>query len=271
MKTPNIPNFGALGALASKAIGVAESHLAPAGFALAAVIGLMLLRTKSELNTALERNGELALRSYNQAAALDTTRRVALSAKDSARILGDSLHAVTRLALQEKQTRTDLDKALHVERKTTAELSQTVAQLKITTTSTAPVATDGAGERSGSFHVRQEPWTLDATAFLPQTGAGRLSATVSIDTAHFTLAHECDAPNADGIRPARVVITGPPWLTTTVSRASQDPAICDSPALRKPGHAWWQPSFRPEIAFGGGIDGTGRRVLAVIITPLHWP
>src|SRR4051812_36646035 len=74
----------------------------------------------------LEAHHALALRAANDSAALDTTRRVALSRRDSIAILGDSLQAVTRLTVQTAGERDRLDAALHQVRVANAELVATV-------------------------------------------------------------------------------------------------------------------------------------------------
>lgn len=231
------------------------NRIALAAVAIAAVAIACLFGWIGHLNGA---NHALALRAYNDSAALDTSRALALSRKDSLRILGDSLGGATRLAVQRTQERDALDEALGQERRATVALRVTIAALEASAVpSIAPVVTDTAtGERRAVFHVERDPFTVDAAVRLPAAGPGILDTLgVRLKPARLGVRIGCEPKNADGIRPARVTATGPTWLSISIDHAEQDDDVCQSVVAQSTSHL--RSIFRslaPQFYLGAGLS-----------------
>lgn len=190
----------------------------------------------------------LALKAVNDSAALDTTRRLALSRADSLRILGDSLAAVTHLTVQVAQHADALDKALGQIRTSTNKLVATVAALNITGgKSTAPVVTDAGGTRTATFAIDSTPYHGHADVALPAIGAGTIGLHLALDPAPLDVVTGCAKPNAQGIRAASVTVLGPKWLNVGISSSQQSPDVCN--AVTPAGRGW--------IGFGDIVYGIG--------------
>jgi hypothetical protein len=202
-------------------------------------------------------NAALALRAYNDSAALDQSRALALSRKDSIRILGDSLTGQTKLAVQRKQERDALDKALSQSRISLVALQVTIDKLKAAQVpSVAPVVVDTAGVRHAAFHVEHPPFTVDLGVSLPAKGAGVMdSLGVVVQPAHLSMRIGCQDPNRDGVRPARVTTTGPKWLSIFIDSAEQDKDVCQ--VVGAQGTSWLRRlllPFAPELYLGIGAS-----------------
>lgn len=202
-------------------------------------------------------NQALALRAYNDSAALDTTRRLALSRKDSIQILGDSLQGFTQLVVQVRQEKDQLDYALGIERKFRVHLTATIDTLRARLVpSTAPVVTDSQGTRHASFHVEQPTFTAALGVSVPSIGPAVLdSLLVNPKPARLALRIGCGAANGDGVRPAHVTVTTPTWMTISMTTPEQAPEVCQSVAAQ--GASWWRSifsSFAPELYLGVGAS-----------------
>lgn len=185
------------------------------------------------LDRALGRERTAGLQADSLAAALDTSRAVSLSRGDSIRILGDTMAAVTRRALQIDQRTDALDKAMGLNRVALAELQATVRALVTSVTSNQPVVTDSAGTRSASFPIDTTPYRGRVDVELPATGPGRMRLDVRVDTASLGVRLGCGAAGVGGVRSALATVTGPPWLSVALGRVEQDPGICN-PLPAKP-------------------------------------
>lgn len=222
--------------------------------------------------------GALALRVYNDSAALDTTRRVLLSKRDSIRILGDSLQAVTKLATQRKIDRDRLDQALGQQQAANVALGITIDRLQAHQVPTAaPVVVDAAtGDRSGQFHVERPAWTADASVRLPAAGAGTLDLDVLVQPLHLGLRIGCQDANRDGVRPARVTATSATGVAVRVDSATTDPGVCQ---LQSAQRTRWYMAFRPTIVAGVGYSFStdtantiqARRSLFLGVSLWRWP
>jgi hypothetical protein len=222
-----------------------------------------------------DRIAQLALERTNADAERDTTRAVALSRKDSLRLLGDSLAMVQRLVVQRTQERDDVDKALHQVRVAKVTLEAKVDSLSVRhVASSAPVRTDSAGDRSASFHVRREPFTADALVTLPASGPGALDLSVRLDSASLRARIGCGDAR-DGIRPALVTLETPTWLHATVTNAEQDTRLCNAQLSESGPVKHWRPalSFGPSYNVVHLPDGTWRSGwgASVQLAVLHWP
>lgn len=150
----------------------------------------------------------------------------AIAAADSTRLLyEDSLRAVERLAEQRELERDRLDSAVQWERKVRTELVANIVELR--TTAKAETREDSAGTRSASFHVRQEPYTVDVDVTLPAPpAASTADVRVAIDTARMNVGVGCDSEAAFGVRTARVAVEGPPWLPIRIDQPVVAPDVC---------------------------------------------
>jgi hypothetical protein len=172
----------------------------------------------------------LAMRALNAEAERDTTARVPFAVRDSIRLLGDSLAAVTRLTMQLRGESDLLDRTLKQERVANQELTARVRELRIAQApSTGPVAVDSSGVRRASFRVDSTPYHVTADVALPAPPArGSIDLRVRFDSARLTVRSGCLPKNADGVRAARVSLLGPAWLSMVVDRSEQDPEVCNA-------------------------------------------
>lgn len=203
---------------------------------LGAAAGVLLLAAVVmgwRLDRANARERRAGLTADSLAAALDTSRRVALSARDSARILGDSMTAVGRRAFQVQQRNDALDRAQGLDRAAIAELRTAVRDLAIKVGSSAPVTTTADGTREATFVIDSTPYRGTAAVALPAVGPGSIDLRIRIDTARLGLRLGCGARGAGGIRSAEATLTGPPWLGMELGRVEQAPEVCN-PTPSKP-------------------------------------
>lgn len=191
--------------------------------AAAVVVLLFMLRhARGELR-------DVGLRADSLEAVADTNRRHVLSAKDSAKLLGDSLIIVQRRVVQVAAERDAFDRALRLERIAKGNLVTEVARLRAgNITSTRPT-TDSAGVRSATFDIRRPPYTVFLGVSLPPAPSpGRVDTLdVAIDRIPITIREGCGERNAQGIRAATWTITSPPWATVHIERVEQDPELCN--------------------------------------------
>jgi hypothetical protein len=219
--------------------------------ALALALGVQSWR----LRRAHRATAEQALAADTLRAHHDTSRAAALSARDSARILGDSLAARARLVLQLRQESDALDRALGQERIARQDLTATVRALRARVPASGPTDEDPeSGDRQAHFDVRSPPYTVSADVRLPPPpGRGDMAVAVTVDPAAIALRLGCGDPNAAGIRAATATATGPTWLALTIGRVEQTPDLCRSPALveRSRGLPWWK-RYAPHVSVGWG-------------------
>ncbi len=212
---------------------------------LALAIGWGALQTVKASN-ARERAAQAALRATNEAAAHDSTRKLAGKV---AELLGDSLQAVQRLVLQQQQRGDQLDRALGLERIAAAGLRVRIRDLEATIAGTPVHEDSGTKVRRSDFTLRQPPYLITATAILPPPPAlGSLIARVQLDSIRLGLRLGCGKADKDGIRPAAATVTGPPWAELTITAVEQSEDLCQSPALKAKA-----PSRLKWAAIGAGV------------------
>lgn len=223
-------------------------------WALVASLGIWGSCKSLEAKHAKERAAEAALDRSNAMAAADSSRQ--LAGKVQA-LLGDSLQAVQRLALQQQQKADALDRALQLERIAAAGLRATIRKLEASIAG-APVLEDTATKtRTGSFDYREPPYTIVARVTLPPPpAAGRLQLSVVLDPVPLQLRLGCGPPDVHGIRPASATLTGPPWATLELGAVEQSPDLCKSPALKPKG-----PSRTKWAAIGAGVALLARALI----------
>jgi hypothetical protein len=168
-------------------------------------------------------------------AARDTSRALSIEG-----VLGDSLRATQRRAIQVEQRADKLDGALKLERVAREQLEASVVALRATIRSdTVYVARGegvrrsiGDGVRRAEFDLRQEPYTVHADVSLPEPPApGRMEVSVELDTLALDVRVGCGPAGSEGVRAASVTVVGPAWALVRLSRVEQAPSVC-SPSLR---------------------------------------
>lgn len=184
------------------------------------------------LDRALGRERRAGLAADSLAAALDTSRRVALSRQDSIRILGDSMTAVGRRVFQVTQRSDALDRAQGLDRVAIANLEAAVRALSVRIPSSTPVTTNAAGDRSATFAIDSTPYHGSAAVTLPAAGPGSIDLQIRIDTARVGVRLGCGSKSDAGIRSASATLTGPTWLSLALGRVEQSPEVCNPTATR---------------------------------------
>lgn len=200
---------------------------------LGAVLVFALAWQTHKRHAAERRGAELALIADTLVATRDTTRRLALNAT----VLGDSIHAVQRQAVQVTQRADSLDRALKLERITRTQIVARVETLTVHTTGAVTVAnTTDTATRSATFTGRQVPYNYSVSTVVPAPpGAATLDLHVTLDAIPLELRLGCGKANGDGIKSAEATLTGPTWATLQLGRVEQSPDLCRSPAL-EPAH-----------------------------------
>lgn len=176
-----------------------------------------------------------ALAASNAIAARDVSRAVAIAARDSVRIFGDSLHAVERLAVQPaKPIKTDaLDRATG--RTTVVRGGVTVTPGAIATTVTSTPTTVLADDvRSAHFHVDSSAavagprYIADADVTVPRPPAvASLRLGVSLSPIVLAPRIQCGPPDRAGVRPATLLVTGPAGVALEVGATEVDVHACN--------------------------------------------
>lgn len=186
---------------------------------------------------------DLVLRADSVEAAADTTRAVSARAL---KVLGDSVQAVERRVVQERQAKDALDRALGRERIARAGVTVELDSLRAVVQ--APVTSDpGDSVRSARFVVDEVAVTGTAVATLPRPpAAGSLDLRLAVRPIPLHLRLGC-GPAVNGMRPATALLAGPTWAALTLDSLSQDPGLCRSPILEERVSRWkW-------AGVGGGI------------------
>jgi hypothetical protein len=191
--------------------------------ALIALLALLLLVQTCRLRNSQEYGRDQWFRADSAQAAADTTR--AVSAK-VAKLLGDSVRGFERRAIQEKQERDALDKALKRERAARVALTVTVPEVK----TTAPVVSvsDSGDIRRGKFLVRKEPFTVSGAIELPKPpGDGKLDMNIALDPLRLNLRLGCSQQKQQGLRTATTSVFGPSWASIALDTVSQTREVCN--------------------------------------------
>jgi hypothetical protein len=206
---------------------------------LAALVAILALLAYFgwQLHSARAAARDNAFRADSVAAALDTTR--AVNARAQA-VLGDSLRGVELRAVQLVSLKVDaLDAALR--RVSAARFNSTSTIRSIDSViRTAPVTVSPRDVRQASFVVDSAPFHVRAAVSLPAPPAsGKIGISVRVDTARLSYRVQCGKAGASGIRPASVEISGPTWLSTTISGAQTAQNVCNE--QQNPSH--WLRNF----------------------------
>jgi hypothetical protein len=196
-------------------------------------------------------------------AARDTSRALPLIG-----VLGDSLRAAQRRALQVGQRADKLDASLKLERVARERLEASVVALRASVKSDSSIDdTRGVGVRRSLgdsvrraiFDLRQAPYTVHADVALPEAPArGRMEVSVELDTLAFDVRVGCGAAGIEGVRPASVTVVGPAWALMRLSRVEQAPSVCSaSPRATESGR--WSGLLRFAERFGVSVGYAAAR------------
>lgn len=182
---------------------------------------------------------ETSLALSNEKAAHDTTR--ALAGRELAAVhksYGDSLTAVTKRIEQHPQQRDAVSNALGT--RSAGSLGIGVGGKTATGTaaasSTASVVHCDSCARVATFDVRAAPFTSHADVTIRSSGRDSITLRTTLDRATLTARLECGEPER-GVRPASLVVVGPPWLASTVEGGQLEPRVCN-PDLGKTTRHW---------------------------------
>jgi hypothetical protein len=180
---------------------------------------------------------ENALARDSVEAANDTTRKAIMSAKDSARILGDSLNAVTRRSIQLELSRDSLDRALHS--RSTSRTNVVTRIPGVSGTATSSVAHTDSGrtpEHSlttspsiahATFNVRRVPFSLFADVKIPSRGEASMNYDIKIDSISMSIRTTC-GDVVRGVRQASVNVIAPTWANVNIARTEQSRDVCNA-------------------------------------------
>lgn len=203
---------------------------------------------------------------HNADARADSTR---LLMGRAAAAFGQGLAVWQRKFLQERQERDAIDRALNQERVLSANLAVMVRGLREQVVAGAGTRETPEGVRTDAFFVRQEPFTVSATASLPRPPApGTLVLhRVDVDTARLQFRVGCEPPDARGIRSVAATVAGPPWLPLRLGELSTTPETCNAKALEaiqsRGGVGRWVLGKGATIVVWEGAKALARRFLGV--------
>ena len=187
-------------------------------------------------------------------AAADTTRAVRAGDK----LLGDSLQAVERRAVQAELRASKLDRALHTQRMASHRLQASVAELSRTVRSETVFVADSEGARRAEFRIRDAPYTVTAAVTLPRPPApGAMDVRVALDTLGLEVSVACGAARADGVRPAVARVIGPAWASVSLTKVEQEASVCAGAGHRYgPGLASWLLRAAQRLSVNAGFGAT---------------
>lgn len=204
----------------------------------AGVIVALLLAigiSRWQLHRAQAAGEKNALRASNAIASADVTRKTALSQRDALRILGDSLRAVERLAVQQPKgpARDAFDRA--TDRTSVARGDVTVQPRRIDATAASSPTTQLEGDvRSAHFEVDSARYKATVDVEVPKPPlVATLRLGVSLPPIRLQPRWQCGKPDAGGIRPATLALIAPEGYEVTIGPLEADVHQCN-PAFGKP-------------------------------------
>lgn len=208
-----------------------------------------------QLRAAREDARTQALAIDSLEATADTLRVHVLSA-DSSRQVAE------RRAVQANLERDSIDELLGTERRARVSLEARVDSLRITSESLVAIDSLRPEVRLVDATVREAPYTVHIAGEVgPDTA--RLRVAVDLDPVSLTVGVHCGPANATGIRPARVSIETPDWLTVGTLEPQLDPTTCNPPPPPPP-TLWQRVKIGGTWALGGIVVGG---LAAIIFVP----
>lgn len=212
--------------------GASVAAKAVAALIVVLVITIVVLAWK--YRDAQAAQGKAALEAYNaNARALQSVALMGSQLAAARKVFGDSIGAVTRLAVQVKQQNDRLDEALKQTRISVTQLTATVRALN-TRVASGPTTEDVSGTRHATIDTTIAPYHVHADLTIPKPPAPVIAnpLVVSVSPAVINLRTGCGAVDPNGIRAVRVTAEGPDWLPLQIGRVEQNPGVCPSPALQ---------------------------------------
>jgi hypothetical protein len=168
-------------------------------------------------------------------AARDTSRALSIEG-----VLGDSMRATQRRAIQVEQRADKLDATLKLERMAREQLEVSMVALRATVTSDTTVddtrgvgvrRSTGDSVRHAAFDLRQAPYTVHADVALPEPPKpGSMDVRVTLDSLGLDLRVSCSREHPEGVREAFVTVLGPEWASVRLGRVEQSPDVCSTSA-----------------------------------------
>ena len=196
---------------------------------LALVAALILTVRIEEWRLAAQRRRSAAalLAVSNRSAERDTTRDLALENSRVAKLLGDSLRLVEKQVVQASEKRDALDRALGRERVARYSATAIVDSLELVVAARDSPAGNAPPERRvATFHVRQEPYTIDAEVELPPPpDSATMRVKVAVDPIPIEARVTC-AEILEGSTVAAVSVRTPAWASVRLGTLSQSPEVC---------------------------------------------
>lgn len=173
------------------------------------------------------------------AASRDTTRRLELAKS----VLGDSLQAVQRRALQVAQRADSLDVALGLERKAKVSAVLNFEAIRALNVTATKVLEDASDTRHASWRFVRSPLfppfdslVIDAHVPAPPAPA-MIDIAIGFRPVAFAARLSCGAPDPaqHGVRSAEFTLALPTWMNAHIGEVQQDPDICNpKPARVRP-------------------------------------
>ncbi len=156
-------------------------------------------------------------------AARDTTRALHTTVAS----LGDSLHLVSRRAVQSAQRADELDRAIGVERVMRDRLQARIVALNATVRAETVFTAAHDSVRRGVFWVREAPYTARAEVEMPRAPeTGRMRLQVALDTVGLEVRVGCGVRDAAGVRAATAAVVAPSWVEVRLARVEQGVGVC---------------------------------------------
>ncbi len=204
--------------------------LAPLPMLVLALVAALVLAVRIEewrLAAQRRRSAAALLATSNESAARDTSRDVALQNARVAKLLGDSLRLVEKQAVQVSQKRDALDRALDRERVARYSATAVVDSLeRVVAARDSFVGSTAPERRVVTFHVRQEPYTIDAEVEVPPPpDSATMRVKVAVDPIPIEARVTC-AQILEGSKVAAVSVRTPAWVNVRMGIVSQSPEVC---------------------------------------------
>lgn len=241
------------------------------------VVGLFVQSCR--LADAKEAVRDEGLARANAEARADSSRDAAANNARLAKLLGDSLQAVERLAVQATIRADAIDRALGRVTQVNLALTATVQDLALRNVAGGPVTETPEGVRQAEFRVRQEPFSLFTRVSLERPpGAARLDTlSIAVDPIPVFPRLQCDLDGTGpaDVKRATVLVTSPAtWATLNVGPVQADEDVCNPITTRTP---WFSLGLFAGLGYGLSVPDSGRvqaswqaTVGVGVVTPL-WP
>jgi hypothetical protein len=187
-----------------------------------------------------------AVAAANAEAERDTTREVALANRAVANLMADSARVFERRAVQRKQERDALDRALGMERRNRFAVTASVDPTRLVA---SPAEIQQSGERRrATFALRQVPYTVNAGVELtPTADSARLEMLIELDPIPIEARVNCGVAGR-----ASLVASAPAWARLRLDRVEQAAEVC---AVPDEGVRRRRVSFAPLVIGAGRVFG----------------